>query len=87
MYEVIISREAEKYYKRSDKITKRRINKSVSNISKEPFSGLHIKRLHGKLEGKYRYAVADLRMVYEVDKRERTVKITAIRRRGDVYKK
>ncbi len=87
MFEVLISHEAEKFYKRSDKITKRRINKSISNISRDPFSGLHIKRLHGKLEGKYRYAVADLRMVYEVDNSNKVVKITAIRRRGDVYKK
>lgn len=54
MYEVFISHEAEKYYKGQDKNTKRRLNKCIDNLSREPFSGSHIKRLHGELEGKYR---------------------------------
>jgi Txe/YoeB family toxin of Txe-Axe toxin-antitoxin module len=54
MFEALISREAEKFYKRQDTTIKRKINQSIEIISTEPFYGPHIKRLHGKLEGKYR---------------------------------
>ena len=87
MYEVYISREAEKYYKKLDKRSKVRINNSISSISKGPLSGVHIKKLWGELEGKYRYAIGRLRIVYEVDTKNKVVKIKAIRSRGDVYKK
>ncbi len=87
MYEVYISREAEKHYKKLDKRSKVRINNSISSISKRPLSGVHIKKLWGELEGKYRYAIGSLRIVYEVDTKNKVVKIKAIRSRGDVYKK
>ena len=87
MYEVYISREAEKYYKKLDKRSKVRINNSISSISKGPLSGVHIKKLWGELEGMYRYAIGSIRISYEVDTKNKVVKIKAIRSRGDVYKK
>ena len=87
MYEVYISHEAEKYYKKLDKRSKERINNSISSISKEPLSGVHIKKLWGELEGKYRYAIGSLRIIYEIDNKNKIVRIKAIRSRGDVYKK
>lgn len=86
VYDVLISREAEKYYKRQDKGTKQKINRCIESLSREPLSGTHIKRLHGELEGKYRYALGTLRIVYEVNKKNKTVAIKAIGVRGDVYK-
>ena len=40
MYEVLVSHEAEKYYKKQDKDTKRRINKCIDILSKSHFSVL-----------------------------------------------
>jgi mRNA-degrading endonuclease RelE of RelBE toxin-antitoxin system len=37
MYEVLISHEAEKYYKKQDKDTKRRLNKCIDALGREPF--------------------------------------------------
>jgi len=87
MYEVFISHEAEKYYKKQDKNSKRRINECIDNLSREPLSGPHIKRLHGELEGKHRYEVGNIRIVYEINTINKTVEIKAIRSRGDVYKR
>ena len=87
MYDVLISHEAEKYYKKLDKNSKLRINKAVGSLSEKPLSGFHIKRFWGELEGKYRYAIGDVRIVYEVDTKNEIVKIKAIKSRGDVYKK
>ena len=86
MYEVLISHEAVKYYKRQDKTTKKRLNKCIENISKEPQSGSHIKRLHGELEGKYRYEMSGLRIIYEINIKDKIVKIKSIKGRGDIYK-
>ncbi len=87
MYEVLISHEAEKYYKGQDKNTKRRLNKCIDNLSKEPLSGSHIKRLYGELEGKYRYEMGGFRIVYEINIKNKTVEIKSIGGRGDVYKR
>jgi mRNA interferase RelE/StbE len=87
MYDVLISHEAEKYYKKLDRNTKQRVNKAISSLSKEPLSGFHIKKLWGELQGKHRYAIGDIRIVYEVDTKNKIVKIKAIKSRGDVYKK
>lgn len=86
MYEVFISHEAEKYYKKQDKNTKGRLNKCIDNLSKEPLSGPHIKGLHGKLEGKYRYEMGGFRIVYEINIKNNIVEIKSIGGRGDVYK-
>ena len=87
MYEVLVSHEADKYYKKQDSDTKRRINKCVDILSREPLFGPHIKKLHGQLEGKHRYEVGGIRIVYKVNTKNKTVEIRAIRTRGDVYKR
>jgi len=87
MYEICISHEAEKYYKKLDSETKRRINKCIEVLSEKPSFGPRIRRLHGDLKGKYRYALGALRIVYEIDQETETIKIIAIKTRGDVYKK
>lgn len=53
MYEVLISHEAEK----QDKDSKRRLNKCIDNLRREPLFGQHIKKLHGELEGKHRFGL------------------------------
>ena len=87
MFEVLVSHEADKYYKKQDRETKRRINKCIDNLSRDPLFGLHIKKLHGELEGKHRYEVGGFRIVYEINTKSKTVEIKAIRSRGDVYKR
>jgi mRNA interferase RelE/StbE len=67
MFEVFISHEAEKFYKRQEAAIKKKINKSIEAISAEPFHGPHVKRLHGRLEGKYRYDVGGLRIIYDIE--------------------
>jgi len=61
--------------------------KCIDSLSREPLFGPHIKKLHGELEGKHRYEVGGIRIVYEVNTKSKTVEIKAIRSRGDVYKR
>ena len=86
MYEVHISHEAEKEYKKQDTDTKRRLNQCIDELSREPLFGQHIKKLHGQLDGKYRYRMGNIRIVYEVNIKDKTIEIKAIRWRGDSYK-
>jgi mRNA interferase RelE/StbE len=86
MYKVLIHNKALKYHESLDKTRARRINKAIEILSSNPSEGQHIKRLKGILEGKYRFASGDLRIVYSVDRENKTVLIEAIGPRGDIYK-
>lgn len=66
--------------------TQRRINTSIDEIIKSPFEGSHIKKLKGRLEGKYRYNLGGLRVIYYVDENKKIIYVEAIGPRGDVYK-
>jgi len=86
MYKVFPHKKAVKYYESLDDKTAERINKAIEAMSKNPLEGPHIKRLKGIHEGKYRYAVGDLRIVYRVNVENKTILIEAIGPRGDIYK-
>lgn len=51
-----------------------------------PFEGPHSKKLKGRLEGKYRYDIGALRIIYFVDMKNEMIYIDAIGPRGDIYK-
>jgi len=38
MFEVLVSHEADKYYKKQDRDAKRRINKCIDNLSRQPLA-------------------------------------------------
>lgn len=86
MYKVSLHKRSIKYYESLDEKTAKRINKAIEEISNNPLEGFHIKRLRGRHEGKYRYAVGDLRIVYRVNNEDRIILVEAIGPRGDVYK-
>ncbi|PIP06855.1 MAG: plasmid stabilization protein [Syntrophobacteraceae bacterium CG23_combo_of_CG06-09_8_20_14_all_50_8] len=86
MYKVFPNKKAVKYYESLDDKTAKRVNKAIEAISKNPLEGPHIKRLRGTQEGKHRYAVGALRIVYRINEKETTILIEAIGPRGDIYK-
>ena len=85
MYKILFTKEASKYYKKCDNKTKRLLNECIKDIENDPFGGSSIKRLHGELEGLFRYRVGGLRVIYRPDKEEVIVIIIAIGSRGDIY--
>ncbi len=86
MYKVSSHKKAVKYYVSLDDKAARRINKAIEAMSNNPFEGAHIKKLRGTHEGKYRYAVGDLRIVYRINEEEKIILIEAIGPRGNIYK-
>lgn len=86
MFKIVLTNEAMKYYRKCDVKTKRLLNESFEDMKVTPMSGPNIKRLHGELNGLYRYRIASLRLVFKVEENESTVIIVAIGSRGDIYK-
>ena len=86
-YRVILHRKAQRYYKRQRKDVKNRLNEAIEDLRtrENPRSGTHVGKLKGKLEGKYRYRVGNLRIIYEVHDEGRIIRIATIDGRGDVY--
>lgn len=86
MYKILLTKEAVKFYKKSDTKIKRRLNKCFEELKTNPFTGANIKRLHGELEGLFRYRIGSLRVIYNVTESKITVTIVTIGNRGDIYK-
>lgn len=86
MYRVFLHKKAVKYYESLEDKTAKKINKAIESISENPLEGFHIKRLRGKQEGKYRYALGNLRIVYRINIEDKIILIEAIGPRGDIYK-
>jgi len=87
MYKVLLTKEASKYYQKSDTNTKRKLNKCFEVLKEDPYSDSNIKRLHGELTGLYCYRAGSIRIIYKVFEEQITVIIIAIGSRGDIYKK
>ena len=86
MYKISLHKKAVKYYQSLDNNIAKRINKAIDEMRKNPLEGANIKRLKGRYEGKYRYKVGGLRIVYRVAEDAKTILVEAIGPRGDIYK-
>jgi mRNA-degrading endonuclease RelE of RelBE toxin-antitoxin system len=86
MFEVYLSREAEKIYLKANPKTTRLLHNCFRHLEESPLFGSNIKRLKGKLEGSLRYQIGGIRIIYSIDLESRKVFIETIGPRGDVYK-
>jgi mRNA interferase RelE/StbE len=86
MYKIELSRQAAKFYQKTDTVTARRLNLAFAKLSENPCSHYNIKRLTGELKGSFRLRAGDIRIIYSVDDKTKIVYIEVIRPRGDVYK-
>lgn len=87
MYKVVLSREAERFYKRCDGTAATKLARCFAALERDPHpSGSNnIKPLKGRFTGAYRYRVGDLRVVYGIRDRDATVFVITIAKRSDVY--
>ncbi len=86
MFEIKLSRGAEKFYNAVDNKTARILNRCFEIISKEPFYHANIKKLHGEFEGSYRYRSGSMRIIYSVAEKEKVVYIEVIADRSKSYR-
>lgn len=77
---------ARHYYSRLDRQSRERIVEALQELERDPFACRNARRLHGQLEGLYRYRVGKLRMVFRVLPEAHELRLLAIASRGDIYK-
>ena len=84
-----ISPQAQSYLRRLPRHKQKAVAKAFDYMCKvSPFRHPNpsvIRPLKGPLKGLWRYRVGDLRIIYEVDKERRTIRVVLIKSRGDVY--
>jgi mRNA interferase RelE/StbE len=86
LLKVALSREALKYYTKVSINTAARLDRCFAFLESDPTRGPNIKQFK-ELDGKYRYRVGNLRVVYEVDIANKKVYVFAILPRGQAYNK
>ncbi len=64
-----------------------RLRKSIyPQLQKSPHVGPNIKKLKGEFSFAYRYRIGRYRIIYVIDDEEKTVYLTNIQHRRDVYR-
>ncbi len=85
-----ISSFARKFIESRDRKTQRRIAEAFDHICNiSPFYHPNpriIKRLKGKHKGRYRYRIGDIRIIYRVNQKSKSIDILEVDSRGDIYK-
>jgi mRNA interferase RelE/StbE len=85
MYEVLLTREALRTYRRVDRPLLQKLNRCIQNLASNPHSHPNIKQLKGVLRGRFRYRVGDWRVVYQIDESEKRVTVLVIGHRSSAY--
>lgn len=85
MYDLVLTREAQKFYQKAEPSLTRRLNRCFDQLRQTPYDHPNIKRLRGALAGYWRYRVGDWRVVYEVDQDSHLITILLIVHRSKAY--
>ena len=86
MYNLQLTRDAQRFYEKADAALARRLNRCFEQLQQNPYDHPNVKKLKGTLSGCYRYRVGDWRVVYEVLEDERVVIVLVISHRSKVYR-
>jgi len=85
MYEVVLTPEALKTYRRAEVPLARKLNRCFENLSSDPRSHPNIKPLTGALRGRWRYRLGNWRVVCCISKERREVVVLVIAHRKAAY--
>jgi mRNA-degrading endonuclease RelE of RelBE toxin-antitoxin system len=81
-YKVILSRQAERFFKKLEEKDKASMAESLVSLEEDVYAG---KRLHGDLKDSFSLRVGKLRIIYGVSEKDKTVSVIAIGQRRSVY--
>jgi mRNA interferase RelE/StbE len=82
-YTVVLSRQAERFYKKLEEKAKVQVLESLHILEDEAYAG---KRLHGDLKDHCSLRVGKLRIIYTISEKDRIIYVIAIGPRRTVYK-
>lgn len=83
MFQVILTKRAEKDLKKIAKIYHTKIGKSIDLLASNPFLG---EKMTGDFEGSYRIKIPPIRIVYVPDLENKIIQIKLIGQREGIYK-
>ncbi len=84
MFDVAYSKQAEKFFKKADKILAKRLIKKIDDLKNTPI--IHdTKTIEGYEEKLFRVRVGDYRILYEVGYKSNKIGIVKIDKRSKVY--
>lgn len=84
MYEILLSRSAEKFVAKQDVPTKKRIKEAFLELAEDPYyNTLDTKKLS---TGDMRLRIGKFRVIYELDNENIIIHVLDIGSRGQVYK-
>lgn len=83
MYAVLLSRQAEKFYKKLEKNVKARVREALLTLENQPYAG---KQLHGELKNNYSMRIGKSRIIYTVSEKDKIIYIIAIGPRKTIYR-
>jgi mRNA-degrading endonuclease RelE of RelBE toxin-antitoxin system len=81
-YTILLSRQAEKFYKKLQEKVKTQVRESLIDLQIQPYAG---KRLHGDLKENYSLRAGKLRIIYTISEKDKTIYIIAIGPRKTIY--
>ena len=85
MYEVFLTKEAQRFYEEADPVLVRKLHRCFKYLRNDPYQHPNIKHLKGPLAGHLRYRVGDWRVVYQIHEHRHKVIVVLIAHRRDVY--
>lgn len=85
MYDLVLTREAQKFYERAEPPLVRRLNRCFDRLRQTPYDHPTLKRLTGPLAGYWRCRVGDWRIIYQVDEGNHLITILLIVHRSKAY--
>jgi len=84
MYTIKTTNQFEKTFKKTDKETRDRIVRRVTQLKENPYR--NTKKLHGELQGLYSLRVGDHRVMFSLDEEKGLIILLSVGHRKSVYK-
>jgi mRNA-degrading endonuclease RelE of RelBE toxin-antitoxin system len=81
-YTVILSRQAEGFYKKLEENVKNQVRECLISLQDQPRLGKH---LHGDMKENYSLRTGKLRIIYAISEKDKTIYIIAIGPRKTIY--
>ena len=86
MYEVSMTRKAQKFYEKASDELAVQIDDCIDNLSQNPYKGADIKKLKGNYLGYWRYRIGNYRVIYLIEEEKKNIAIFLIAHRKEAYR-
>ncbi|HVG09416.1 MAG TPA: type II toxin-antitoxin system RelE/ParE family toxin [Thermoanaerobaculia bacterium] len=85
MHQILLTDSALRFYERAERSLQLRLDRCFEQLRANPHAHPNIKRLRGKLSGRFRYRIGDYRVIYRLEEGDRVVIVLLIEHRSEVY--